>query len=484
MRKLMFFGFVTTLLMALFLTSPASAELVGYYDFETGNGTTAFDQSGYGTSADGSFLGNPIWVAGKVGSYALNFDGSSKVDCGDPSKYDISQAITFCAWIKAPQRSVGGIDWQMWLSKGNESGWRSCRVGGSDTMFFGVRGNEVNTNGQIPAFDNTWHHVACVYDGTSRTLYIDGVRDPGSGAGSGPIGVNDISVQIGGNAQYTPGYWVGEIDEVGIFNSALRQVEIEFIRDHSIAEYDPNDFPPEPNEVWPDPQDPTTDWDFQRDFRGNANPSGSGLAWRMGMGFEPLDSGDFLLYNAHYLDGPGNDVWIRSGYGSNIWKNNTGALLMGNPANAVAAHPGPTTPDGDEYVKIRWVSPITSIVGIVGSFAAGDSGAVEAWIVKDGVTLFSQTPQTTADIAFDIRTEVVPGTIIDLVVGMGASYGAETTPVYAVITREDSLRCQDLPDSAFQSADLNRDCYVNLEDFAVIAQDWLKCNNPQDEACD
>ncbi|NLH16006.1 MAG: hypothetical protein GX455_05475, partial [Phycisphaerae bacterium] len=31
--------------------------------------------------------------------------------------------------------------------------------------------------------------------------------------------------------------------------------------------------------------------------------------------------------------------------------------------------------------------------------------------------------------------------------------------------------------------DLNKDCRVNLADFALIAAEWLKCNDPEDEDC-
>ena len=33
-------------------------------------------------------------------------------------------------------------------------------------------------------------------------------------------------------------------------------------------------------------------------------------------------------------------------------------------------------------------------------------------------------------------------------------------------------------------ADLNRDCYVDFLDFAVMADDWLNCGNPFDASCD
>lgn len=41
--------------------------------------------------------------------------------------------------------------------------------------------------------------------------------------------------------------------------------------------------------------------------------------------------------------------------------------------------------------------------------------------------------------------------------------------------------CKDI--GVYFPADLNQDCYVNLEDFALIAGDWLKCNDPQRLEC-
>ncbi|MCG8581900.1 MAG: hypothetical protein MI866_18380, partial [Bacteroidales bacterium] len=32
--------------------------------------------------------------------------------------------------------------------------------------------------------------------------------------------------------------------------------------------------------------------------------------------------------------------------------------------------------------------------------------------------------------------------------------------------------------------DLNSDCYVNIKDFAILAADWLKCNDPEGDDCE
>jgi hypothetical protein len=41
--------------------------------------------------------------------------------------------------------------------------------------------------------------------------------------------------------------------------------------------------------------------------------------------------------------------------------------------------------------------------------------------------------------------------------------------------------CMDLTE--FLPTDFNRDCYINLEDFAFIIKNWLNCNDPQNPQC-
>ena len=33
------------------------------------------------------------------------------------------------------------------------------------------------------------------------------------------------------------------------------------------------------------------------------------------------------------------------------------------------------------------------------------------------------------------------------------------------------------------SGDVNKDCYVNLVDYAMIAEDWMECNDPENDNC-
>jgi len=50
---------------------------------------------------------------------------------------------------------------------------------------------------------------------------------------------------------------------------------------------------------------------------------------------------------------------------------------------------------------------------------------------------------------------------------------------------ESELTCQDLIDDGYRvPSDFNNNCYVNLEDLAVFVADWIRCNDPANEACE
>jgi len=40
-----------------------------------------------------------------------------------------------------------------------------------------------------------------------------------------------------------------------------------------------------------------------------------------------------------------------------------------------------------------------------------------------------------------------------------------------------------LQQGIYNNADINKDCYVNLEDLTLLIRDWLDCNDPQNQDC-
>jgi hypothetical protein len=80
-------------------------------------------------------------------------------------------------------------------------------------------------------FDNQWHHVAGVYDGSNAYIYIDGGLDSNSVACSGSMATNNWDVYIGENSESLDGgsngrEWDGLLSDVRVYNYALTQSEV------------------------------------------------------------------------------------------------------------------------------------------------------------------------------------------------------------------------------------------------------------------
>jgi type II secretory pathway pseudopilin PulG len=75
--------------------------LVGYWKFEEGSGSTTSDSSG--NSNTGILTNGPTWTTGKVGNYALSFDGvDDYVSTGNTNiPSGASSPVTIVAWFNA-----------------------------------------------------------------------------------------------------------------------------------------------------------------------------------------------------------------------------------------------------------------------------------------------------------------------------------------------------------------------------------------------
>ena len=208
--------------------------LTAHYTFDEGLGDIANDTGGSGQH--GLLVNGPLWVSGKIGSYALDFDGSDQyVDLGG---LDVSGSeITITAWFNSDNlyncgfdldcrilsKAVGTAtqDHYFMVSTFNGDGAKlrfRLKTDGITDQLIGYDGPELQ--------DNTWYHVAAVYDGTQMILYMNGI-EVGSQPKTGVIDNNpSVNTLIGANA---PGIrsWDGKVDDVRIYNRALTQQEVE-----------------------------------------------------------------------------------------------------------------------------------------------------------------------------------------------------------------------------------------------------------------
>ena len=115
--------------------------------------------------------------------------------------------------------------------------------------------------------DLVWHHVAATYDGATMKIYVDAV-EKASLAAPGSIDASTEPLIMGRNVTNSSYVIYGCIDEVHLFNKALSQTEIQWIRDTdeqgicptAVA---PTDFAVELLQNYPNPFNPGTVIEYQ-----------------------------------------------------------------------------------------------------------------------------------------------------------------------------------------------------------------------------
>ena len=157
---------------------------------------------------------NVAFVTGKAG-LAMAFGATSAADVPDSARFDV-QAMTIEAWINPAQIPGAGLragivyvdpQYGMFL---HELGELQCTVTG---------GIALRVTPNIPA--NQWTHVACSYNGTTTTVYVNGVA-VGTGTGGGAIsttGTTGMSLAAD-NPPGSGARLIGLIDEVRMFSVA------------------------------------------------------------------------------------------------------------------------------------------------------------------------------------------------------------------------------------------------------------------------
>lgn len=155
-------------------------------------------------------------VEGKIGN-ARSFNGRG--DAIEIPAINIPGAITVAAWVYSTNFRHNGFvvtknpvntQWALIFENDGNLKWRGV-------------GFEKSVKCAAPA-NNAWHHVVGTHNGTTGSIYVDGVL-----CASGPlpaIGNAAGSITIGGFAGGQGYYFLGRIDDVRIYNRALSDGEI------------------------------------------------------------------------------------------------------------------------------------------------------------------------------------------------------------------------------------------------------------------
>jgi parallel beta-helix repeat protein len=204
---------------------PQMAATYSEYLFEEENGLDVFDSHNLVNGTIKNFVSRD---EGAVGN-GLIFNGKGYVDLGKNFGENVLDRFTISTWIKPdtvnsylPILTHGGFysnTFELYINADSAS------------ILF-------NTNGTLNTalivenidqlWDGNWHHLAVKYNGSRKTIYLDGkiiaeIQDTGlinSGFWN--------NLYIGANiSQYDSSFYHGAMDEVRIYNFALTQDEID-----------------------------------------------------------------------------------------------------------------------------------------------------------------------------------------------------------------------------------------------------------------
>ena len=219
---------ILAILFSLFLCLQAQAgDLVGYWNMDEASGNLT-DLSGHGTTCIAQ--GTPTYQVSSVEinrGKAIQLDNSGDYfNCGNNSIYDFTTAFTLMIWIYPTMSNPASINQWYLLSHHsypNAGWWLFLRGPTRRISFFTEDGTIHGPEPSSPLWvTNRWHFIAATSNGTTNTLYLDGVLI-GSVA-SGTLTSVSTSLFISSGIS---GRFEGLLDDIKIYNYALSAIQIQ-----------------------------------------------------------------------------------------------------------------------------------------------------------------------------------------------------------------------------------------------------------------
>tara|TARA_R110000824_G_scaffold116641_4_gene268210 strand:- start:4516 stop:6855 length:2340 start_codon:yes stop_codon:yes gene_type:complete len=158
-----------------------------------------------------------------LNTFSLDFDGIDEyVNFGDVSAIDSLSAITISSWIKCS--STGGTN-PIFSKYKDDNENIQLLVNGNKILFQVENSNDCSAD--FAYTSNDWNHIVAVFDGSGGTnadkckIYLNGVSQTLTFSGTFPSSVDDLSGYDTYIGRRSSGYYIGNIDEVALWNTAL-----------------------------------------------------------------------------------------------------------------------------------------------------------------------------------------------------------------------------------------------------------------------
>ena len=198
-----------------------SQGLVGYWSFDNGSGDTAIDSAG---DHHGTLVGATWTTNAAVGSHALSFSGSDRVELSGWTGITGTQSRTWAFWVKPS----GSGQWIVSYGANNAGEKYEIRVHGENTSRVENSGGQKYGGPKLT--DGDWHHVAIVFpDGGSdvqdHRIYVDGQLVTETGGSTQTLDTAASTDVWFGNSHWYSGL-DGQLDEVYAYDRALSKSEV------------------------------------------------------------------------------------------------------------------------------------------------------------------------------------------------------------------------------------------------------------------
>ena len=217
--------------------SPLSghAALVAYYTFNNAS-DLGQDSSGNGNNLIVVSPGDVGYTAGGQQGGALTLDGNGYLTTSSgqaPSLVPIGNApyTISVSFETTASQAISGIPLDL-LGWGNYSGTDSTNA--LRLLLSGVEGgqgvdnywwfNDLEDHATVE--NGLWHTLIASYNGTTRSLYLDGTFLGSDTPGSNNATANNFTIGMADPLGTTNASFIGSLDNVAIFSSALTPIQV------------------------------------------------------------------------------------------------------------------------------------------------------------------------------------------------------------------------------------------------------------------
>ena len=197
--------------------------------FEESTTAGSYIRTGFSTAIDATLIQNPNDLGKDVLGNSLrlrdggfNLDGIGYAEVADDASLDVTSAVTLECWVKWNTEHEKGLIAKHGGGDNVRSFLMQKVTNGVD--FYLRLGSLVAASSASVTGTGDWKHIACTYNGSTQTIYIDGSVSGTPVSRSGNIQATTRDVEIG---RYNGGsYYSDIIDEARIYDRALSATEV------------------------------------------------------------------------------------------------------------------------------------------------------------------------------------------------------------------------------------------------------------------